>query len=82
MRRILLALAVLLISASIFGVATPASAVTYPFCVAGGVTDTPRCDYENMAQCQASASGTGYCVMNPAYTANAPTESGARKRRR
>jgi hypothetical protein len=78
MRRTLLALAILPTLA--IGIATPASAVTYPFCVAGGVTDTPRCDYANMAQCQASASGTGYCVMNPAYTPSASANSGARKR--
>ena len=80
MRRILLTLAALLTSASVFGVATPASAVTYPVCLAGGEADALRCDYTSLEQCQAAASGIGYCAMNPAYTPNAYAYSGARKR--
>jgi hypothetical protein len=72
MRRFLIALAALLTSACIFSVATPASAESYPICLAGGAADALRCDYANLEQCQATASGgLGYCVMNPAYTSNA-----------
>ena len=31
--------------------------------------DVHDCSFVNMAQCQASASGQGYCVENPAYIA-------------
>jgi hypothetical protein len=72
MRRFLIVLAALLTSACIFSVATPASAATYPVCLAGGSTDAVLCDYANLAQCQATASGgLGYCVTNPEYSSNA-----------
>ena len=79
-RRNLLTLAALLSSASVFGVATPASAVTYPVCLAGGEAATLQCDYASLEQCQAAASGIGYCAMNPAYSFNAYAYSGTRKR--
>jgi len=69
MRRFPIALAALVTSACIFSVAKPAGASTYPVCLAGGTTDENLCDYANLAQCQATASGTGgYCVTNPEYT--------------
>ena len=69
---ILIALAPLLTLGYIFSVATPAGAETYPVCLTGGTTDATLCDYANLAQCQATASGgLGYCVTNPAYTSNA-----------
>ena len=72
MRRFLIALAPVLASACIFSAATPAGAETYPVCLAGGTTDALRCDYANLEQCRATASGgLGYCVTNPGYTSNA-----------
>jgi hypothetical protein len=72
MRRFPIALAALLTSACISNMATPAGAATYPVCVAGGTTDAVLCDYANLAQCQATASGgLSYCVTNPEYTSNA-----------
>jgi hypothetical protein len=72
MRRFFIALAALLTSTGIFSVATPASADSYPVCLACGSTDALRCDYATLEQCRATASGgLGYCVMNPAYTSNA-----------
>jgi hypothetical protein len=72
MQRSLIALATLLAAASIYGAATPARAETYPVCLAGGSANTVECDYANLAQCQATASGgLGYCITNPAYTLGA-----------
>lgn len=72
MRRLGNALVARLASLIIFGVTTPAIAQTYPICLAGGPGNTLRCDYANLEQCQASASGgLGYCVGNPASSANA-----------
>jgi Protein of unknown function (DUF3551) len=71
MRRFLVVLAPLLTSACIYGMATPARAETYPVCLASGSDNTIECDYANLAQCQAAASGgVGYCVTNP-YTLSA-----------
>lgn len=80
MRRILFTLAALLTSAGIFGIVTPASAVTYPVCLAGGEAGTFQCDYTSLEQCRAAASGIGYCATNPAYTPNASAYGGARQR--
>ncbi len=72
MRRFLMVLAPLLTSAYILGEPTQAAAQTYPVCLAGGSTDAVQCDYVNLEQCRATASGgLGYCVMNPAYSSNA-----------
>jgi hypothetical protein len=72
MQRSLIALATLLTAASIYGAATPASAETYPFCLAAGSANALECDYANLAQCRATASGgLGYCTTNPAYTLSA-----------
>lgn len=68
MRRTDIALAALLVSGSILGAVTPASAETYPVCLVGGDTDSPRCDYATLEQCRAAASGIGYCVTSPGYT--------------
>jgi hypothetical protein len=69
MPRFQIALAALLTSTSIFYLATQASAESYPVCLAGGADDTLRCDYANLEQCRASASGgLGSCVANLAYT--------------
>jgi len=70
MRRYLIALAAFAISASIPGLAR-AVPEAYPVCLAGGSADALRCDYTNLEQCRATASGgLGYCVSNPAYTSN------------
>jgi Protein of unknown function (DUF3551) len=83
MRRFLMVLAPLLTSACILGgPKTQAAAQTYPVCLAGGSTDAVQCDYVNLEQCRATASGgLGYCVTNPAYSSNAyASYRGAAKR--
>jgi hypothetical protein len=80
MQRVRLSLAALLTSASAFGVATPASAVTYPVCLAGGEAATLQCDYTSLQQCRAAASGIGYCATNTAYASNAYAYGGVHKR--
>jgi hypothetical protein len=84
MRRVLIATAALLASATIFNPAAPASAQTYPVCLVSGDEDGMRCDYTSLDQCGATASGiAGYCVTNPASTANAFARSrGAAKHAR
>src|SRR5438309_1214046 len=79
MQRVRLSLAALLTSASAFGVATPASAVTYPVCLAGGEAAL-HCDYTSLQQCRAAASGISYCAANPAYASNAYAYGGVHKR--
>jgi hypothetical protein len=71
----------LLILASIF-IAAPARAESYPVCLAGDENNALRCEYVNLEQCRATASGgLGYCVMNPAYTSSAYARyNGAAKR--
>jgi Protein of unknown function (DUF3551) len=72
MKRSFIALATLLTAASIYGAATPARAETYPVCLASNSSNALECDYENLAQCKATASGgLGYCTTNPAYTLSA-----------
>jgi len=71
MRGLLIGLAAL-IWVSLLNVWTPASAETYPVCLAGGPDNTLRCDYANLEQCKATAAGgLGYCVSNPGYISNA-----------
>jgi hypothetical protein len=71
MRRYSILLATLLVSACIYGAATPARAEAHPFCLAGGPANTVECDYATLAQCQATAAGgLGYCVTNPGYSLN------------
>jgi hypothetical protein len=68
MRRSLIILAPLLFCSA----PTHASAATYPVCLVGGTTDVRQCDYANLAQCRATASGgLGYCAANPEYASNA-----------
>jgi hypothetical protein len=58
--------------ASILGAAAPASAESYPVCLAGGESNSLRCEYANLEQCRATASGgLGYCVTNPALAFDA-----------
>jgi Protein of unknown function (DUF3551) len=58
------------IAANSFAVVWPASAESYPVCLAGGETNSIRCEFANAEQCRASAAGgAGYCVRNPAYSA-------------
>jgi hypothetical protein len=81
MRRCDIALAALLISGSILGVTVPAGAQTYPVCLAGGDADSPRCDYANLEQCRAAASGIGYCISSLGYTSSGYPSSRAAARR-
>ncbi|MGY3617089.1 DUF3551 domain-containing protein [Bradyrhizobium sp. USDA 10063] len=72
MRRFLVVLAPLLAWTCLYGMATPAHAESYPVCLAGGPANAIECDYANLAQCQATASGgVGYCITNPGYTLRA-----------
>jgi hypothetical protein len=82
MRRFPIILAALLTSVCVLSVATPAGASTYPVCLAGGPSDTTLCEYANLAQCQATASGAGgSCVTNPEYISTAHASyRGAAKR--
>lgn len=84
MQRFLNVLVPLLTSACIFSGPTQASAETYPVCLAGGAADAILCDYANLAQCKATASGAGgYCVTNPEFASAAyASYRGAGKRTR
>jgi hypothetical protein len=77
MRRVIVAMAAVLVPTSVFGFPTPAGADAYPFCLSGGESDALQCDYENLEQCQASSSGgLGDCIVNPAYIANPSQQHG------
>ena len=80
MRRIEMAIAAAALVGSLMSVTTseaqaPNAMVAqygYPFCaIIGGGPDSMihDCMYSTMDQCQASASGHGYCVENSAYLA-------------
>jgi hypothetical protein len=72
MRRTPVALIVLVSSVSALSSANPATAASYPVCLAGGSDNALRCDYANFEECRATASGDlGYCVANPASVFNA-----------
>jgi hypothetical protein len=65
------ALIAFLTLASIFIAAKPASAESYPVCLAGEDNE-PWCEYANLEQCQAAASGgLGECVTNTAFVSRA-----------
>ena len=59
----------LLVSLTAASLISPAKfAVAGPVCLAGGEDNALLCDYANLNQCRATASGgLGYCVRNPAY---------------
>jgi len=81
MRRSDIAPAALLVSESILGAVAPASAQTYPFCLAGGGAESTRCDYATLEQCRAAASGIGYCITSPGYTSSGyASDRGAARR--
>ena len=66
------------------GAVAPARAETYPVCLFGGYdSGSSHCDFSNLEQCRATASGIGgSCGPNPAYTANPPViRSGPARRR-
>jgi hypothetical protein len=72
MRRVAVALIVLVGSIGVLNLATPARAASV--CLAGGSNNALRCDYASFEECRATASGgLGYCVRNPAsvFDANA-----------
>jgi hypothetical protein len=72
MRRYLIILAPLLASACMFSATTPARAEGYPVCLTGGGNDMVQCDFANLAQCQATASGgLGSCSVSPGYASSA-----------
>ncbi|WP_441253331.1 DUF3551 domain-containing protein [Tardiphaga sp. 866_E4_N1_4] len=51
-------------------VASAASARTYKWCI-NGPGDTPRCHFDTLKQCMASASGRGAdCSVNPKLTSD------------
>ncbi|WP_196237362.1 DUF3551 domain-containing protein [Bradyrhizobium elkanii] len=85
MRRLLITFAALLATASISGHTTSAKAESYPVCLTGGNNNALRCDYTNVEQCDAAASGgLGYCVIDPDLLSNSTYAShdhaGKRKR--
>jgi hypothetical protein len=57
MRRTPVALIVLVSSVSALSSANPATAASYPVCLAGGSDNALRCDYANFEECRATASG-------------------------
>ena len=72
MRRIPVAVIVLVSSVSVFNLGTPARAASDPVCLTGGSDNALRCDFANFEECRATASGgLGYCVRNPASVFNA-----------
>jgi Protein of unknown function (DUF3551) len=75
------ALMALVTLASIFIEAAPARA-EYPVCLAGGENNALQCEYVNLEQCRATASGgLGYCVMNPTDTSSAYARSSSAAKR-
>ena len=55
----------------------------YRFCAHGGgkATETMRCDFETLAQCQASTAGAGgSCIVNP-RAGQAPVRDGSWSKR-
>jgi hypothetical protein len=64
------ALAVLCLVAGFLEPTTPSIAGSYPICLTGGEANSLRCEFSNLEQCRASASGgSGDCVRNPAVAA-------------
>jgi hypothetical protein len=64
------ALTVLCTSTGLVGLTTLSIAGSYPICLTGGDSNTLRCEFSSLEQCQASASGgLGYCIRNPAVAA-------------
>ena len=57
MRRIPVAVIVLVSSVSVLNLATPARAASDPVCLTGGSDNALRCDYANFEECRATASG-------------------------
>ena len=65
MRRIVLGLLTAIPGALSVSV-LPAAAAEYPVCLVGGASDQVRCEFDNVEQCRATASGgIGYCAANP-----------------
>src|SRR5258708_9078900 len=66
MRRIPVAVIVLVSSVSVFNLGTPARAASDPVCLTGGSDKALRCEFANFEECRATASGGfGYFVRNP-----------------
>ncbi len=58
--------------------AAPARAESYPACLTGGENNALQCEYANLEQCRATASGgLGYCVVNPATASGSYARYGA-----
>ena len=66
------------------GVAHPVLAETYPVCLYGGYDSSSlHCDFSNLEQCRATASGIGgSCGPNPAYQSAPPALRNGPARRR
>ena len=67
------------------GAAPPALAETYPVCLYGGYdSGSLHCDFSNLEQCRATASGIGgSCGPNPQnQSAPPPIRGGSARRRR
>ena len=67
-----------------FGAIPPALAETYPVCMYGGFdSGSLHCDFSNLEQCRATASGIGgTCGPNPEYQPAPPAIRSAPARRR
>ena len=78
-----LILSAVILSASLAGLATPAAARDYPYCLQGREWGYPgNCQFTSYQQCQATASGTmSYCGVNPRAAFGAQRGPQARDRR-
>jgi uncharacterized protein DUF3551 len=67
MQNVLLAL-LTVIAAVVIAPGSAATAAEYPVCLFGGTSDQMQCEFVNVEQCRATASGgLGYCAANPAF---------------
>jgi hypothetical protein len=56
-----------LIVFTVFANGSRARVADYPVCLFGGTSDQMQCEFINVEQCRATASGgLGYCAANPA----------------
>ena len=84
MRWRVLAFAAVFIAICSLGTVPPASAETYPVCMAGGFDSRAlHCDFSDFDQCRATASGIGgSCIQNPDYHPAPPVIRGGPTKRR
>jgi hypothetical protein len=72
MRRLVNTLVTVFLAASAPAEVALASGEPDPVCLAGGDSNSLRCEFASFGQCRATAfGGLGYCVNNPASLSNA-----------